>query len=195
MGTSKFTNVNVEKYENLLNSIKTGDVFLCSGNYLVSELIKKASNSMFSHVGLLLRWNDQLLLIESVEDDGVRMIPLEHYIKNYENTNRKYNGTMFIARHKQIESISDGDEKINTLIDKGLSLLNRNYDKKEIARIIARIGLGIGKHEDNDEYICSELVYECFNKIGVKFSIEDDGFIFPEHIAADQNIFPIAQIE
>ncbi|WP_377918492.1 YiiX/YebB-like N1pC/P60 family cysteine hydrolase [Bacillus songklensis] len=195
MGTDKFKNITVDKYENLINVLKSGDIFFCSGNYLVSELIKKVSGSMFSHTGIIIKWGEHTLVMESVEDDGVRMVPLEHYINNYENSNKRYNGSLYVARHKLLENLNNEDEMIRNLIKIGLSLLNRSYDKNEIARIVARIGLGIGRHEDNEEYICSEFVNECFKKIGIEVLTDSEGYIFPEHIAIDQHVYPIAQIE
>ncbi|MFC3886124.1 YiiX/YebB-like N1pC/P60 family cysteine hydrolase [Bacillus songklensis] len=195
VGTDKFKNITVDKYENLINVLKSGDIFFCSGNYLVSELIKKVSGSMFSHTGIIIKWGEHTLVMESVEDDGVRMVPLEHYINNYENSNKRYNGSLYVARHKLLENLNNEDEMIRNLIKIGLSLLNRSYDKNEIARIVARIGLGIGRHEDNEEYICSEFVNECFKKIGIEVLTDSEGYIFPEHIAIDQHVYPIAQIE
>lgn len=195
MGTDKFKNIRTEKYDNLIKDLKSGDILLCCGNYLVSQLIKSISKSMFSHVGIIVKWEENILLMESVEDDGVRMVPLEHYIKNYENSNNRYNGSLYVARHKLLEGLNDEDDKIRKLIKEGLSLLNRAYDKNEIAEIIARIGLGIGKHNDNQEYICSEFVNECFKKINIEFLDDSKGYIFPEHIASDPNTKPIAQIE
>jgi hypothetical protein len=195
MGTQKFKNIRIDKYENIINVLKTGDIFLCSGNYLVSQLIKEVSTSMFSHVGIIVKWGEHILLMESVEDDGVRIVPLDHYLYNYENSNQKYNGSLYVARHNLLANLNNEDENIKTLTKTGLNLLNRSYDKNEIARIIARIGLGMGKHKDNNEYICSEFVNECFKKIGIEIMTGPEGFIFPEHIAADQNVEPIAQIE
>lgn len=194
MGTNKFNDINQISYEQAIREIQTGDIILCSGQYLVSELIKKASNSIFSHVGILFRWNEHIMILESVEDDGVRAIPLWHYVKNYENSNRKYNGYIYVARHEMIKNSNLSSGKIRIFFEEAINSLNRNYDKNEIARIVARIGLGIGRHEDNDEYICSEFVDECFKKLEVEFSRDSMGYILPEHIAADPNIKPLFQI-
>ncbi|MEC2198088.1 YiiX/YebB-like N1pC/P60 family cysteine hydrolase [Bacillus subtilis] len=193
MSTDKFESIKIIKYRDLNNDLKNGDLLLCSGEYLVSKLIKQVSNSQFSHVGFIVKWKGLSLLIESVEDDGVRIVPLEHYLNNYENTNKGYNGKLYIARHKQLNN--DNVEKQNKIIVKGLSLLNKNYDKSEIAQIVARIGLGLGKHKNNEEFICSEFVDVCFKEADICFSSDEKGFIFPEHIAADPNVIPIAQLE
>ncbi|MEH7754765.1 YiiX/YebB-like N1pC/P60 family cysteine hydrolase [Bacillus toyonensis] len=191
MGTNKFNGINQISYEQAKKEIQTGDILLCSGHYLVSELIKKASDSIFSHVGVLFHWNNHIIILESVEDDGVRAVPLSHYMYNYENSKEKYNGEMYIARHKEIENNDFHTEKIMKMFEKAMDFLNRNYDKDEIAKIVARIGLGIGRHKDDDEYICSEFVDECFKQLEIEFSRDSMGYILPEHIAADPNTKPL----
>jgi hypothetical protein len=194
MGTSKFSGINQKAYEQAKNNIKTGDILFCSGRYIVSEMIKKISNSLFSHVALLIYWNEHILVLESVEDDGIRLVPLSHYLYNYENSKEKYNGEMYIARHEVVGSPDFNKEKIKTMCGKAIDLLNRNYDKDEIAKIIARIGLGIGRHNDDYEYMCSEFVDECFKQMEIELSRDPKGFIFPEHIAADPNVKPLFEI-
>lgn len=194
MGTSKFNDLKNIPYELAKGEIKTGDIFFCSGRYLVSELIKKLSNSLFSHVGLLVHWNEHVLVVESVEDDGVRVVPLAHYLYNYENSKEKYKGKMYIARHEVVDSPDFDKEKIKAMCDRAIDLLNRNYDREEIGRIVARIGLGIGRHKDDEEYMCSEFVDECFKELGIELSRDPMGFIFPEHIAADLNVKALFEV-
>ncbi|MFF2287213.1 YiiX/YebB-like N1pC/P60 family cysteine hydrolase [Peribacillus butanolivorans] len=194
MGTSKFNGINQISYQQARGEIMTGDILLCSGNYLVSELIKKASDSIFSHVALLLYWNDRVVVLESVEDDGVRALPLSHYLYNYENSKKTYNGELYIARHEVIESPNFDKEKLKSMFGKAVDLLNRNYDKDEIAKIVARIGLGIGRHRDDDEFICSEFVDECFKELEIELLSDQKDFIFPEHIAADSKVKPLFRI-
>ncbi|PFN03466.1 hypothetical protein COJ51_16195 [Bacillus thuringiensis] len=191
MGTNKFNGINQISYEQAKKEIQTGDILLCSGNYLVSELIKKASDSIFSHVGVLFHWDNHIIILESVEDDGVRAVPLSHYMYNYENSKKKYNGEIYVARHKEIENYDFCTGKIKKMFEKALDFLNRDYDKDEIAKIVARIGLGIGRHKDDDEYICSEFVDECFKQLEIEFPRDSMGYILPEHIAADLNVEPL----
>lgn len=194
MGTTKFNKIPQVSYDEAKIKIKNGDIFFCSGRYLVSELIKKASNSIFSHVGLLYHWNNDIFVLESVEDDGVRAIPLSHYLVNYENSNEKYNGEIYVARYEIFDNLDFDKEKINEMFKSAITLLNRNYDKIEIAKIVARIGLEVGKHQDNNEYICSEFVDVCFKQIEIEFPRDPNGFIYPEHIAEDSNIQPLFEI-
>lgn len=195
MGTNKFIGVKQMSYQLARKEIQAGDLLFCSGRHIVSELIKKVSDSMFSHVALLGYWNDRVVVLESVEDDGVRAVPLSHYLYNYENTGKKYDGEMYLARHDEIDSPAFDKNKINKMLGIAVDLLNRNYDKEEIARIVARVGLGIGKHKDDNEYICSEFVDECFKQMDIVFRRDPMGFIFPEHIAADSQVRPMLELQ
>ncbi|OKL36839.1 YiiX/YebB-like N1pC/P60 family cysteine hydrolase [Domibacillus mangrovi] len=195
MGTRKFQGIYQLHYEEAMGKIQTGDLLFCSGSYLVSELIKKASNSFMSHVAFLFEWYDRVLVFESVESMGVRIVPLLHYMTNYKNTGKKYNGGLFIARHEKLIDSYFDQTLLKNMIRTGIDSLNRNYDQTEIIRILTRIKLGVGKHkEDNYEYICSEFVDYCFQQIGVRFPRTMEGFIYPEHIAADSNVYPMFEI-
>ncbi|MFB9327461.1 YiiX/YebB-like N1pC/P60 family cysteine hydrolase [Paenibacillus aurantiacus] len=184
----KFKDVKKIAYEEAAGQLRTGDIMLGSGNYMVSELIKRFSDSMFSHVAIIVRWRERPLILESVEDDGVRLVPLTHYVENYENRHAPYNGELYIARHRELAGLGNEDARIGALVDRGLDLLNRKYDNEEIARIVSRIGLGLGRHEDNDAYICSEFVEACFARADIHFRKDDRGFIYPGHIAEDARV-------
>ena len=72
--------------------------------------------------------------------------------------------------------------------------LNKQYDKDEIAKIIWRIVSGLGRHESDNEYICSEFVEACFNRIGITFEKDPEGYIYPNHIAQDPKVDGLFQI-
>lgn len=190
MGTTKFDGITKRPYNQARPDIRTGDILLAAGNYPISKMIAHFSDSMFSHVGFVFTWNSRVLLLESVEDDGVRSVPLSQYVSDYENSGEPYNGRLFLARYNT--SLDTG--KTNTMLGKAAGNLNRKYDKDEIAKILARITIGYGKHSDNDAYICSEFVDVCFKEIGVIFPRSSEGFIFPEHIAADANVDPLWEL-
>jgi len=72
--------------------------------------------------------------------------------------------------------------------------LTRPYDKDEIAKILARITLGLGKKERDREYICSELVYECFAHAGKIFAYNPKGFVSPEDVWVDKKLSLVGRI-
>jgi hypothetical protein len=190
MGTKKFENLERRRYTDARQDIKTGDLFFASGNYPISRMIETFSDSIFSHVGFVFTWNSRVLLLESVEDDGVHAVPLSQYINDYENSGTPYNGRLFLGRY----NAAIDQPKTTQMLGKAADLLNRKYDKEEIAQILARVTIGLGRHSDNNAYICSEYVDVCFQKIGINFPRDPKGFIFPEHIAADVNVTPLWEL-
>jgi hypothetical protein len=177
-------------YADLRAKLKSGDLLFTSGDYLVSKAIQKVTDSPWSHVGIVFRLDsiDRILLLESVEDMGVRFAPLSKYVRDYEN-GKPYKGRAVLARCKDMSS-----ETVASISAFGIDELTQPYDKGEVAQILARISLGIGKKKRDREYICSELVYECFSRAGKEFSYNPKGFISPEDVWVDEHLSLVGRI-
>jgi len=182
--------LSITPYQELRPQLKSGDLLFASGDYLVSKAIQKMTDSPWSHVGIVFKLDsiDRMLLLESVENMGVRFAPLSKYLNDYENR-KPYKGRVVLGR------CSDVDQDIvNGLAKFGIDELTRPYDKDEIGNILARITLGIGKKERDRDYICSELVYECFASVGREFGYDTRGFISPENIWVDNKVSLVGRI-
>ncbi len=177
-------------YAEIRKGLKSGDVFFTSGDYLISKAIQKMTGSPWSHVGIVFRLDsiDRVLLLESVEDMGVRFAPLSKYLNDYEN-GKPYKGRAVLARCADVTL-----DTVANLAMFGIDELTQPYDKDEIAKIMARITLGVGKKERDREYICSELVYECFAHAGKEFAFNPKGFISPEDVWRDQNLSLVGRV-
>lgn len=174
----------ITDYPILRTSLRTGDLLFASGDYLVSRAIQKVTKSPWSHIGIIFKIEeiDRVLLLESVEDMGVRFVPLSKYTDDYEN-GAPYDGRLVVARVNDF-----APSEIAPIAKFGIDELTRPYDKDEVSKIIARIALKIGKLERDREYICSELVYECFLKAGRSFAYNENNFISPEEIWRDSKV-------
>ncbi|MCP8967470.1 YiiX/YebB-like N1pC/P60 family cysteine hydrolase [Ectobacillus ponti] len=191
-GAKKFTSCLKERYADMVNQLQTGDLLFCSGNYPISQIIKLFSGSMFSHVGFLACWHGRPMLFESVESDGVRIVPLDHYIYNYENSGQKYDGGLYIARHTGFAVLPP--RQVEKLIQQAIDLVNCKYDKDQLAAIASRIAMKVGRSSQNQEYICSEYVAECFAAGGIEIPLNKDGFWYPEDIAALPEVQPLFEL-
>lgn len=182
--------LSVLPYSGVRAKLKSGDILFTSGDYLISKAIQKMTKSPWSHVGIVFRLDaiDRILLLESVEDMGVRFAPLSKYLRDYEN-GKPYKGRAVLARCEDVTP-----EIVKTLSTFGIDELTQPYDKDEITKIMARITLGIGKKERDREYICSELVYECFAHAGKVFAYNPKGFISPEDVWVDEKLSLVARI-
>ena len=172
-------------YDKVRDYLKTGYVFFSSGSYTFSGIIQNLTKSIWSHVAIIYK-DEQLgrvLILEAEPYVGIRLIPLSMYLKNYKGTRRPYKGQIVLAKlNLELEK-----EKLGKAISFGLDELTRPYDNWEIIRIMTRILFKIGKRERNRNYICSELVRDCFSKAGVVFKMNDT-YISPQEIWKDARI-------
>ena len=101
--TAKFDALPSVSYEQLRHTIRNGDLLFCGGNFAFSKIIRYLSGqSKVSHVGIVYWWNERLMLLESVETDGVRIVPVSQYVENYENRGAAYNGRIYLARDQRV---------------------------------------------------------------------------------------------
>lgn len=194
-----FPSIPVNRYDIVRDQIRSGDILLCSGSSFFSTLIKKATNSVWSHVAFILRLDviSRIMVLESVESIGVRTVPLSSYVGNYNGSGKAYPGRMLVARHSQFHLAS-----INNLSKIAVDLLGYPYDKDEILRIAARIMIGttdfklpleeIGKDR---AYICSEYAHKCYQSVGTDIDYDPGGFVTPADFAKTSFINPISFIQ
>jgi hypothetical protein len=172
--------------------LRSGDLFFASGDYLISQAIRTFTKSPWSHVGLIfmLPEFDRVLLLESVEDTGVRFAPVSKYLEDYKN-GKPYDGYLVFARMNRVTP-----DWVVKMADFGCDELTRPYDEAEIAEIAARIALGIGRKQSGSHaYICSELVAACFKAAGYEFASRTPGFVTPEDIWIDDNVSFLTRVQ
>jgi hypothetical protein len=172
-------------YEKIRPYLKTGQIVFCSGSYLFSGIIQRLTKSVWSHVAIIYKDEDlgRVLMLEAEPYIGIRLIPLSKYINDYKGKHRPYKGQMVITNF----TVPIDDEHKRKLISFGLDELTRPYDNWEIIRIMIRILFSIGKREKNRNYICSELVRDCFKKGGYIFKM-NDSYISPQEIWKDEHV-------
>lgn len=181
----------VQDYATLRPTLLTGDLLFCSGEYTISKLIEKATNSPWSHVGIIYcdQTIQRVLLLESVEDFGVRLAPLSKYLSDYEN-GKAYKGALVLARRIPLT-----DANANAIMQFGVDQLTAPYDNGEIAELVWRIGFGIGRNAGTRGYICSELVAACFEEAGIPITPGAGGFTTPEDVWVDPKVSLLGRVQ
>jgi hypothetical protein len=178
---------NLEKvpYEKIRPFLKTGQIVFCSGSYLFSGAIQKLTNSVWSHVAIIYKDEElgRVLVLEAEPYIGIRLIPLSKYLNDYKGKRRPYKGQIVITEF----SGELAENSHRNIIGFGLDELTRPYDNWEIFRIMMRILLKVGKREKNRNYICSELVRDCFKRGGYLFKMKDS-YISPQEIWEDNHV-------
>lgn len=195
-----FPELPVKYYQDVRKEIRSGDLLLCSGRSVFSQLIQKATRSVWSHVGFILRLDaiDRIMVLESVESIGVRSIPLSNYLRDYNGTGKSYPGRILLARHAQVKQ-----ENIAKLSRSAVDLFGYPYNTEAIVRIAAKIslhalGLSLEKpspHTAEREFICSEYAHACFQSVGVTVAYNSMGFITPADFANCHHVTPICYME
>ena len=79
------------------------------------------------------------------------------------------------------------EDKLNHAISYGMDELTKPYDNFEIVRIGFRILFKVSRHTRDRKYICSELVYDCFDRIDVPFRLRDE-YVSPDDIWLDEQV-------
>lgn len=191
---AQFPKLNARTYDDARQDIRNGDVLMASGSYMFSKLIQKATNSCWSHVAFVMRLDeiDRVMVLESIEGKGVRTVPLSEYVKNFEGTGQGYNGRLAIGRHQSFAAQAT-PAKLRAMAQFAVDRFARPYDEEEIARITARIvgsfiGFKKGEIKRNEEYICSEYVFECYKQLGLNIAHNKLGFVAPADFANDANM-------
>ena len=182
---SKMKEHHVVPYEKIRDYLKSGQIIFCSGSYLFSGAIQRLTKSAWSHVAIIYKDEKlgRVLVLEAEPYIGIRLIPLSKYINDYKGTRRPYKGNIFVTKF----TFPIEESQLNEAISFGLDELTRPYDNWEILRIMMRILFKIGKRERNRNYICSELVRDCFTKAGILFDFTDS-YISPDTIWKDPRI-------
>ncbi|MET0071126.1 MAG: YiiX/YebB-like N1pC/P60 family cysteine hydrolase [Candidatus Thiodiazotropha sp.] len=175
----------LQPYDAMRQELQTGDLVFCSGSYFFSRAVQKFTNSVWSHVGMIYRdpTLERVFVLESETLIGVRLAPLSKYLRDYHGKNRPYKGNIVIARvHPAVD-----EDKLNHAISYGMDELTKPYDNFEILRIGVRILFKISRRTRDRKYICSELVYDCFDSVGVPFSLRDE-YVSPDDIWQDDQV-------
>jgi hypothetical protein len=159
---------------------------------LFSKLIRRATKSVWSHVGVLIRIDDEIMVAESLEPVGVRLFNLRHYLFDYDGRGNGYNGGLVVARYRHIVVL--GDAELQARHDKArkyiMQNVNRRYDTDDLMRIAWRI-LCVDEDKKypriapDDELICSEFADRVYNQAGLVVKWDCRGFIAPADFATD----------
>jgi uncharacterized protein YycO len=168
------------------------DLFFCSAIDLVSEAIEMVTHSIWSHVGMLtfISSVQEWYVVESVADAGVHMVPMSRYLTDYDGNGNSYDGSIVIAR---VSGLLAG-QAVQT-IDFAYRQLGKFYNKGEIAEILAKITLRIPTvRENNEKYICSELVWDSYNAAGIKLIQDVSGFVAPGDLWLDSRVTPVGAL-
>ncbi|MBU3652420.1 MAG: hypothetical protein FGM44_04975 [Limnohabitans sp.] len=173
------------------SQLRTGDLLLCSGRGVFSELIQQATDSLWSHVALIVRLDelDRVMLFESLETYGVRTVPLSRYLQDEDPQGHPYPGGLVVVRHRTLAR-ECSPQALRRMLQFAVDQFGRAYNRQEIVRIAARLLAGAlhpGRRElkapGQREYLCSEYVAACLAQAGVPLMQGTRGYVTPADFA------------
>jgi hypothetical protein len=185
--------------------VRDGDILLCSANDLGSRLISWSTRSQWSHVALAYRWPSlgRIMAFECVHTIGVRAVALSQFVTRTSSGVTPYPGKILLARHEDFAARKRTGkvDAMRRLGDFAVDRFGDPFASGEILKIAARIVLArAGIHTPSqlaprDEFICSEYVARCLEKVGIDIPWEGAGFIAPADFARDPKMHAVARIQ
>ena len=188
-------------YEQVRPMVQDGDLFLCSAYDPMSRLIRWATRSPWSHIGIAMRMHhiDRVLVLECVAKLGTRAVPLSEFVSRTSGGTHPYPGKILLARHEAIAR-QQGSGVIKLLSEYALDRLGTPFSNLETAKIGLRVAAGRlnvklpGRLMPDDEFICSEYVARCFAHVGIKVPWDGLGFVAPADFANAEELQAVAQV-
>jgi hypothetical protein len=174
-----------------------GDVLLWRGNFLSSKLFQRLTDSYYSHVALVAKWSDRVMVLQA-QQRGVVAVPLSKTIAKYPGRVDWY-GLRRQTRSAQVGGV------VEEAPSGALPLPTEDAVRQAISNAQADLGVGYGwgslllnvwawlfqvRLRDSGLHpmgmFCSEYVQHCFSEAGIPLVDRADIVTFPKHIAQSQ---------
>ena len=192
-----------EPFGTISRRVRDGDLLLCAGNDPFSRLIGWSTKSPWTHVAIAWRWPSlgRIIAFEAVQQFGVRAVPLQSFIRQSSSGQKPYPGRIILARHADFAASrgAHGSDAERRFADFAVDRFGDRFAAMEIAKIALRITLGRLNRVmpkfmgPKDEFICSEYVAKCFERVEIKIPWDGLGFIAPADFANDPKIKAIGR--
>jgi len=196
-GMNNFPRLPFKQYIEIRDQIHSGDILLCSGNYVFSGLARQASEPCWSHVAFVLRLDsiDWIMVLESIVGKGIRIIPLSEYVKNYEGNGRGYQGRLALARYAELAQ-KVTPEALKRVFKFAVDSSFVPHHEHVAARTTDRIP-GFNKNDilRKQAYSSSEYVYKCFRMLGIDVCFDDRCFDSPASLAGNASLELLWELE
>jgi len=161
----------------VLLAAQTGDLVLFSGSSLLSKLIELACDSSWSHVGIVYRTADDVLLLEAVKNydgvvdvlarqecTGVRVVRLADVLYSF-------HGNYMALRKVQCETVAEL-QVVRASLQRAIagfiqSYHLRPYEPRWYDFIAAQYHMLMRVRQRMDAFFCTEVVAVCYMDAGI----------------------------
>ena len=151
------------------SQFRDGDVLCFRGRGPASWLIRRLTNSRYSHIGLSYRFEERVYCLEAV-GAGVRLVLMSELMK-------RYHGGIDYYR-------VDAPEKVRRkAVSWGFTQLGKLYDTAGIVRFAWTVLTGNARQaRRDDDWFCSELVAAAFEESGLRLVDLEAGYTTPSDL-------------
>jgi hypothetical protein len=196
----------ITPYKELRGQLKTGDILSCHGTTGFSKLISWATKKKETHVGMIVVLDDidRVIVIESVESKGVRVVGLSKYLNNYDDKGNPYKGEIYVLRHKDFDdTLKTNPEKLEEMLTFAIDSMGYPYSTKQIIKLAYRLIFkkAISKllSGERKEWICSVFVGDLYGVFGLIIPQVQQGigasYLIPGDYAVGENFEMIGRLK
>ncbi len=177
-------------YAKIRNKFKNGDVLLYQGNSLYSRLIQFVTKSKFSHSGIVIWWNNRLMVMEVKAKKGVIVNPLSRSICGYDGNICWFTSIKPISTKNRKKMVEFAELELGKQYSTGLVFFNL------IGKLFGITGLGSSDTlEETSKQFCSYYVAQIYNAVGIDLvPRKKDYFTSPDNIAKSKKLKMIGRI-
>ncbi|HCS53272.1 YiiX/YebB-like N1pC/P60 family cysteine hydrolase [Rubinisphaera sp.] len=142
------------RFQDVIDEIQDGDFLFFRGKAFYTRVIRRWTCSRYSHVAVAVRIKDRLFVAEAMEGFGVRLYPLEKYVRS------GYQVDWFAL----IDENVDRNRVVQWFIDRiGYQYASRRQLLRSFLTLpLARL-FGLSTKVDNDRWFCSFAAIEALN--------------------------------
>lgn len=169
-------------YQQYRNQMKDGDILLFKGKGWLSSIIKWKTNSSYSHAGIVLWWNDRLMVLEAV-GRGVIATPISYNLTKYEG------GIDYFRPSFDIEP-----DTRTAMAQFSQAQLGKEYDTGQLLKFGLKLMLG-SKLSSSDraqkagQYFCSQYVADIYARHGLDLALGlSDDYTSPDRLAESEKL-------
>lgn len=163
--------------DNLITEARTGDIILMSGRGAFSDVVRLASESEYSHVGIVLRKDQhhEPLLFQSTYDPepydlqskssktGPKISLLRTAITTYDGNKIAYRALKTGLKGQDAAAKRKDWTRILFEFQKRVNHLPYEFNLDELANS----AMGVENHNDRRAYFCNELVADSWVQMGL----------------------------
>lgn len=175
--------------------IRDGDLFMFSGESVVSKLIRAVSGSRYSHVGIAAWWGGRLMILQS-DGDGIEARPVSEKIfgVSYGEADRRGLFKKRTGYHGRVDwfPVKEGlvtDAEREALLTVAIKMLGGRFDTSGLFRVFVLTSLGriTGRaeleHHPNSMF-CSQFVSKALRDAGWR----DPNGEVPDHLTSPEHL-------